>query len=249
MGFGKSGGTQVQTAQLTPEQRAMIGAQTNFFTGTIAPAYQEAVKGAKDMYNISAPGVTYAAQNLAGLAGQAQNVLGSTGESALRTGISGLQNVFDPGYEQRQIQAALAPAQQQYMSNLANQRATFGGAGQLGSARAALADTALAAQNQAAQQQAAAQVLNNIATQRAGVGTTLAELGGGQIGQALGAAGQGVNAAMTPQNLYNQYASVIFGAPQGSYLPDFSGTQGSTVTRRGYTFGIEPLGVKQVIGK
>lgn len=248
MSFGKSGGTQVQTAELTPEQRAMIGAQTNFFTGTIAPSYTEAVKGAKDIYNITAPGVTYAAQNLAGTAGQAQEVLGETGESALRTGISGLQNVFGQDYERNQIQAALAPAQQQYMTNLANQRAQFGGMGQLGSAREALANRQLAAQTAAAQQSAAAQVLSNIAQQRAGVGTTLAELGAGGIGQALGAAGQGVSAAMTPQNLYNQYASVIFGTPQGAYTPDFRGTQTVTTSGRGYKFGVEPLGIKQIFG-
>ena len=72
MSAGKGGGTTVQTAELTPEQRAMIGAQTNFFTSTIAPAYQQAVGGARDIYNLSAPGTTYAAQNLAGVAGQAQ---------------------------------------------------------------------------------------------------------------------------------------------------------------------------------
>jgi hypothetical protein len=243
MSFGKSGGSTVQTAELTPEQRAMIGAQTNFFTGTIAPAYQEAVRGAKDIYNVAAPGVTYAAQNLAGTAGQAQEVLGSTGESALRTGISGLQSIFGPDYEQRQIEAALAPAQQQYMTNLANQRATFGGAGQLGSARQALADRQLAAQTQAAQQSTAAQVLNQIAAQRAGVGTTLAELGAGGIGQALGAAGQGVSAAMTPQSLYNQYASVIFGTPQGAYTPDFRGTQTVRTSGNQYKAGLD-FGIK-----
>jgi hypothetical protein len=53
----------------------------------------------------------------------------------------------------------------------------------------------------------------------------------------LGAAGQGVSAAMTPQQLYNQYASVIFGTPAASYNPDFRGTQGSTTNTTGYNFG------------
>ena len=64
-----------------------------------------------------------------------------------------------------------------------------------------------------------------------GVGSTLASLGQGGIGQALGAAGQGVNAAMTPQQLYNQYASVIFGTPSASYTnygPYGSSTSGSS---------------------
>ena len=33
---------------------------------------------------------------------------------------------------------------------------------------------------------------------------------------------------MTPQQLYNQYASVIFGTPSAAYNPNFAGTQGQT---------------------
>ena len=243
MSFGKSsgGGTTVQTPEMTPEQRAQIQAQNEFFTGTIAPAYRQAVGGATDLYNLGAPGVTSAAQNLAGTAGQAQQTLGSTGESALRTGISGLESLFSPDYEQRQIQTALLPAQQQYQQNLANQQAQFGGAGNLGSARSALAQTALAGQTQATQQKAASDIQAQIAAQRLQAGQSLAGLGQGGIGQALGAAGQGVTAAMTPQQLYNQYASVIFGTPAASYTPDFRGTIGSTTTGTNYgsNYGIK----------
>jgi hypothetical protein len=230
MSLGKSNGsgTTVQTAQLTPEQRAQIQAQTDFFTNTIAPTYKQAVGGATDLYNLGAPGVTSAAQNLAGTAGQAQQTLGSTGESALNTGITGLESLFSPDYEQNQIQSALLPAQQQYLQNLAGQQAQFGGAGQLGSARSALAQTALAGQTQAAQQKAASDIQAQIAAQRLQAGQSLSSLGQGGIGQAIGAAGQGVTAAMTPQQLYNQYASVIFGTPASSYNPNFAGTQGTT---------------------
>ena len=230
MSLGKSNGSgqTITTQQLTPEQRAQIQAQTDFFTGTIAPTYKQAVSGATDLYNQGAGGVTQAAQNLAGTASQAQQSLGSTGESALRTGISGLESLFSPDYEQNQIQNALLPAQQQYMQNLAGQQAQFGGAGNLGSSRSALAQTALAGQTQAAQQKAASDIQAQIAAQRLTAGQNLASLGQGGIGQALGAATQGVTAAMTPQQLYNQYASVIFGTPSASYNPNFAGTQGST---------------------
>ena len=243
MSLGKSSGsgTTVQTAQLTPEQRAQIQAQTDFFTGTIAPTYQQAVGGATDLYNQNAAGVTNAAQNLAGTAGQAQQALGSTGESALNTGISGLENLFSPDYEQNQIQTALLPAQQQYQQNLAGQMAQFGGAGELGSARSALAQTALAGQTQASQQKAAADIQAQIAAQRLTAGQNLASLGQGGIGQAVGAASQGITAAMTPQQLYNQYASVIFGTPSASYNPNFAGTQGTTTTtnQTGFNAGIK----------
>tara|TARA_R110000868_G_scaffold73509_3_gene213116 strand:- start:1582 stop:2307 length:726 start_codon:yes stop_codon:yes gene_type:complete len=235
MSFGKS--SSYTTPQLTQEQKDAISAQTGFMTGTIIPTYQEAVRGATNIYNQNAGGVLNAAQNLGGTASQAQQSLGETGESALRTGISGLQSLFSPDYEANQISAALAPAQAQYQQNLANQQAQFGGSGNLGSARQALAGQQLAGQNQALQAGTAAQVQRDIASQRMGVGSTLAGLGQGGIGQALGAAGQQVSASMTPQQLYNQYASVIFGTPSTSYNPDFRGTQGSSST--GYRAGVD----------
>jgi len=234
MSFGKS--SSYTTPQLTQEQKDAISAQTDFMTGTIIPTYQDAVKGATGIYNQNAGGVLNAAQNLGGIANQAQQTLGSTGESTLRTGISGLQSLFSPHYEQNQIMSALQPAQSQYQQNLAAQQAQFGGSGNLGSARQALAGQQLAGQNAALQAQTAAQVQRDIAGQRMGVGQTLAGLGQGGIGQALGAAGQQVTASMTPQQLYNQYASVIFGTPSTSYNPDFRGTIGST--SGGSQFGV-----------
>jgi len=246
MSFGKSSSTTTPT--LTEEQKAQIKAQTDFFTGTIAPTYTGAVKGATDVYNQNVGGVVNAGQNLAGVAGQAQQTLGETGESALRTGVSGLQSLFSPDYERNQLQSAMAPAQAQYQQNLANQQAQFGGAGNLGSARQALAGQQLAGQTQALQAKTAADIQAQIAGQRAGVGQTLAQLGQGGIGQALGAAGQQVSAAMTPQQLYNQYASVIFGTPKDSYTPDFRGTQGSTTSGNqmgfGGSYGSSPIGIK-----
>jgi hypothetical protein len=239
MSFGKS--SSYTTPELTAEQKAQIAAQTQFFTGTVAPTYQNAVLGATDVYNQNLGGVTNAAQNLAGTASQAGQTLGETGESALRTGITGLESLFDPNYERTQIQAALAPAQSQYMQNIANQEAQFGGTGNLGSARQALAGRQLAGQTAAQQAQTAAQIQAGIANQRAQAAGTLAGLGQGGLGQAIGAAGQGVTAAMTPQQLYNQYASVIFGTPSSSYNPNFAGTQGQSQT--GYGAGVNLAGM------
>jgi hypothetical protein len=229
--------TSTTSPTLTEEQKAQIKAQTDFFTGTIAPTYEQAVRGATDIYNWAAPGALNAAQNQAGVARQVQQSLGETGESALRTGVSGLQSLFNPDYEANQIRAALMPAQAQYQQNIANQGAMFGGAGQLGSARQALAQGQLAGATQAAQMQTAADVQRGIAGQRAGVANQLAGIGSGNLGQALGAAGNAVSAAMTPQQLYNQYASVIFGTPAAAYNPDFRGTQGGSKDES--KFGLE----------
>lgn len=230
MSFGKSSSTTTPT--LTQEQKDAIKAQTDFFTGTIAPTYTEAVRGAGNVYNQNIGGVTTAAQNLAGAASQAQSALGETGESALRTGITGLESLFAPDYEANQIRAALAPGQAQYQQNITGQQAAFGGAGNLGSARQALAGRQLAASTQAQQQAAAAEVQKNIMGQRAGVAQQLATLGQGGIGQAVGAAGQQVTAAGVPSDLYNKYASVIFGTPSASYTnygPYGSSTSGSNM--------------------
>mgnify|MGYP003336907798 CR=1 FL=1 len=139
----------------------------------------------------------------------------------------------------QQLHTAINQMQQQQQ-----QQAQFGGAGQLGSAREALADRQLAGATQAAQMQTAAGVQQQIAAQRAAAAGQLAQLGQGGIGQALGAAGQQVTASLTPQQLYNQYASVIFGTPAATYSPDFRGTQGSTTTtdRNAYTANLGWLG-------
>ena len=230
MSAGKGGSTNVTTPQLTDEQRAQMKAQNEFFTGTIAPTYQGAVKGATELYNQAAPGVTNAAQNLAGTASQVGQTAGSVGESALRTGVSGLESLFSPDYAQEQLNAAMAPAQAQYMQNLAAQQAQFGGTGNLGSARQALAGQQLAGQTQSAQSATAANILKDISAQRAAVGANLAQIGQGGLSQALGAAGTGLTAAGAPQDLYNKYASVIFGTPQSSYNlgPTGSSTTGTT---------------------
>jgi hypothetical protein len=235
MSFGKS--SSYTTPQLTQEQKDQIAAQTGFFTGTIAPTYQEAVRGATELYNENAPGVLNAAQNQAGIARQAQDVLGSTGESALRTGVTGLQSIFNPNYEANQIQAALAPAQAQFQQNIAGLRSQFGGAGNLGSARQALAERQLAGSAQAQQASTAAQIQKDVMAQRLAAGQALSGIGQSGLGQAMGAAGQVVTAAMTPQDLFNKYAGVIFGTPSAAYNPNFAGTQGQSQT--GMNFGIK----------
>ena len=84
--------------------------------------------------------------------------------------------------------------------------------------------------------------IGDVAAQRAAAAGQLAQLGQGGIGQAVGMGGQQVTAAMTPQQLYNQYASVIFGTPAASYNPDFRGTIGTQTT--GGKAGLDFQGIK-----
>lgn len=242
--MSKQSGTQTVIPTLSPEQNAMIAAQTGLFTGTVGPAYQEAVKGATNLYNTSAGGVNAAAENMVGANAQAQNVLGSTGQGALQTGMSGLANLYSPDYEAQQLQAALLPAQAQYAQNIAGQRAQFGGAGQLGSARSRLAESQTAGAAQAAQMTAAADVERNIAAQRAAAAGELINAGQAGITGATNAAQNQLTAAMAPQQLYNQYASVLFGTPQASYNPNFAGTQAQTSTGSSTGINLRDLFVK-----
>ena len=239
MSYGKGSGSSTTIPTLSPQQNAMIAAQTGLFTSQIAPSYATAVGGATNLYNQEAPGVTNAAQNYAGTANQAQNVLGSTGESALTSGINALQNLGSPEYQQAQMNAALMPAEAQYAQNIAQQQAQFGGAGELGSARSALAQSQTAASTQAAQQQAAATVLNNIAQQQQSAGSTLAQLGQSGLTGAQAAGANQLTASMAPQNLYNQYASVLFGTPSAAYSPNFAGTQATTTNQNQTSAGIK----------
>lgn len=234
-----SGGSSTTTTMpsLSPEQNADIAARTKFFTSLIGPQYEQYAKGINALYNQGAGGVNTAAQNLAGTAAQAQQTLGGTGESALRTGISGLQNVFSDDYAQQQLQAAMMPAQAQYAQNLANQNAMFGGANQGGSLRNQLAAGSLAGATQAAQMQAGAQVMKDIMAGRLGAGQSLAQLGQGGLQQALGAAGTGLEASMIPMKFANQYGGALGLVNPTTYNADFRGTQGSTVDKTGIGFG------------
>ena len=244
MSKGSSGGSYVPS--LSPEQNAMIRAQTGFFTNTVQPNYELATQGATNLYQGELPYVTNAAQNLAGVAGQAQNVLGTTGQNALASGVGALQNIASPAYQQAQLQAALAPAQAQYQQNIANQRAQFGAAGNLGSAREALAERQTAGNAMSGQQQATAAVLRDIAQQQMAAGTQLGQFGLAGLSGAQGAAQNQLTAAFTPQQLFNQYASALYGTPAASYSPNFSGTQGYNTT--GQTTNIGASGVLGTIG-
>lgn len=225
MSYGKSGGTSTTNQLVSPGQNEQLGTQLGLYTNTMAPAIQNQVQGATDLYNQAAGGVNAAATNQATTAGQVQQELGGQGATALTTGLQGMQNLFGKDYEQQQINAALAPSQMQYQQNLANQSANFGGAGQLGSARQALAQGQLAETQRANQAQLAAGVGSQIAQQRAGVGQNLATLGMQGLQGSLAAAGTGVTAANAPMDLFQKYSSVLGSVPASAYTPNYAGTQ------------------------
>lgn len=234
MQFG--GGTSTTTPQLSQEQLNDIAQTTQFKGETLLPAIKAGINTTLGTYNAGAPGVENAAQNLASVGSQAQQTFGGVGESALRTGVTGMESLFNPNYEANQVAAALQPAQAQYMQNIANEKAQFGGAGELGSARQALAERQLAGQTMATQAATAAQVEKDIAAQRAATGANLANIGTTGISNAVTAAGVPLSAAQMGLEYWNKALGGLYGVPQASTNPNFAGTQGSTTS--GTKFGI-----------
>lgn len=232
MGGGK--GSSTSTVQMTPEQRQLLQAQTDFLTNTAFPAYTSTVGGAKTAYEQTAPVATQAAENAMNVSNIAGAIQGAGGAMAYGQGLSGLQNLFSDQFKQEQIQAALQPATEQVREEMNQQGALFGGAGGLGSARQALASRNLASLSEARLGNIAAQVSGNVESQRQAAANAL--LGAGQAGlsAAQQSAAANIGYAQTPQDIYSKYASVVFGVPQGNTTPNFQGTQGTSTSGKGF---------------
>ena len=237
MGTGKSSGNQSTQAQLTPEQLQTINLQNQFLSSYL-PTLGATTQGAQNVYqqvsgnNANQAGITQGAANQAG-----QTQL-NTGTSALNSGVSGLESLFSPQYEQQQVQGALAPSEFAAQQANVGSNAGFAGAGEAGSARNALANQATQALQQQMLGSTAANVESGITAGRQSAANSLATLGTQNLASAPNTYGQTLNYAGAPTSLYNQYASTIFGVPQGSTTPNYSGTQSSSQSGSGKNSGI-----------
>jgi len=234
MGFGKGSGT--SSVQMTPEQTELLKAQTGALKETFLPAYKETIGGAQERLNLSQPYVNEAAKAAYSQAGDVSKMGIKAGAEAYGSGLSQLGQLFDPNYEQNQIQAALQAGRESARESQAGQNAMYGAAGGLGSSRMALADRNLSSLNAQRQATAAAgaqaQVQQNrmaAANSMLGAGQNLANLG-------LGAANQQITSASAPMDAYAKYASIIYGTPQASTTPNFAGTQGQKTSSKGFGF-------------
>lgn len=230
MGMGKSSGSQATTVQMTPEQRQLLGAQTDFLTQTAFPTYKKTIGQAENVYGQLNPAVQTAANtalDVTGRTGAAQEVAGLGG---LATGMSGLASLFSPEYEKGQVQAALQAGRESARESQAGQNAMYGAAGGLGSSRMALADTNLASLNAQRQAAAAAEAQARVQANKAAAANQLAGLGTGLLTSAQQAAAGRAAIATSPIDAFAKYASVIFGTPQQSTTPNFQGTQGTSGT-------------------
>lgn len=237
MGGGKSSGQQQTTVQMTPEQKELLKTQTDFLKNTALPAYQSTVAGAKDIYGNVAPKVAGAADQAMDVAGRAGALQEAQGGSAYQTGLSGLKALFDPQYKEQQVQAALQAGRESARESQLGQNAMYGGAGGLGGARMALADKNLASLNAQRQATAAAAASAGVEANRAAAANQLAGFGQQGLTAAQQAAAARVGLAGAPQDVYNKYASVVYGIPQSNTTPVFTGTQGTTQKGSSKGFG------------
>lgn len=230
MSFGSSGGSSTTTVQLTPEQRQALKEQTKFLTETAFPAYRQILDQAGDVYGDVSGAVKKAAGGAGDVAGRVGAELEKQGAGAYGTGLSGLKALFDPNYKEQQVNAALQKGREDLREQFGTQNTMFGGAGGLGSARMALADKNLRQLGEQRQQTAAAAAAAGVEANRATAAQKLGEFGEKGLTGATGQAGAAINFAGAPQDVFNKYASVIFGVPQANTTPNFAGTQGSTQT-------------------
>ena len=239
MGGGKSSGNQQTTVQPMQEQKDLLKAQTGFLTGTAFPAYQSTVAGGKDVLNQVMPAVTNAAGSASDVAGRTGALQEAAGTGALATGLTGLASLFGPQYKEQQVQGALQAGRESARESQQGQNAMYGGAGGLGSSRMALADSNMQSLNAQRQATAAAAASAGVEANRAAAANQLATFGGQGLSAANQAAAAKVGLAGAPQDVYNKYASVVYGIPQANTTPVFTGTQGNTQTgsSKGMGFG------------
>jgi len=217
------------TVNQLPGQLADIEKTNQFRQGTMMPFATDYLSKLQQGYGQSLAGINKAAQGGAGYAGQVAQTMGELAESGGRTGISGLQSFFDPNYGAEQFGAAMAPIQSQYQQNIANQGANFGGAGQLGSARQALAGQQLAGATQAAQMQAAAGVMKDINNQRLQAGQALGQFAPQYFGQGMTAKQNQLGYAQAPTDyLLNTLGKGQQYVPQSLYQAQYPGQQSTT---------------------
>ena len=237
IGGGKSSGNQSSQATLTPEQSKLLGAQTDFLTNTAFPAYQNTITGGQNVYNAAAGNVANAATGASDVAGQTGALQQGVGTASLLGGAAGLASLFGPQYKQQQVDAALQAGRETSRELQSSQNAMYGGAGSLGSARQALADSNLSSLNAQRQATAAANASAGVEANRAAAAQALYTGGMSNLTGANQSAAAQIGYAGAPQDAYAKYASIIYGTPQASTTPNFSGTQGSTSSGSSKGFG------------
>jgi hypothetical protein len=232
MGGGKSSGS--SSAVLTPEQKELLSIQTSALKDTFMPAYKSTVEGAKERMDLAQPYVNEAAKRVYAQAGDVSKMGIEAGTKAYGSGMNQLEQLFDPNYEQNQINAALQAGRESARESQAGQNAMYGAAGGLGSSRMALADRNLSSLNAQRQATAAAGAQAQVQQNRMGAATSMLGAGQNLANLGLDASSRQIASANAPMDAYAKYASIVYGTPPASTTANFAGTQGANTSSKGF---------------
>jgi hypothetical protein len=232
MGFGK--GSSSSAPVVTQEQKDLLKAQTGFLTETALPAYQQTIGGAREALDIANPYIADAASTAYRSAGDIGSIQQQAGTAGLATGMAGLASLFDPNYEKGQVQAALQTGREAIREQMGTQNASFGAAGGLGSSRQALANRNLMQLGEQRQATAAADAQAKVQANKAAAARDIMGTGASLLPQAMQTQTGRIGIAQTPQDVFAKYASVVYGTPQASTTPSFTGTQGQRTGSKGF---------------
>lgn len=251
----QAGGTQAYGAGLGGQQN-LAGYQTNVGQGLTGAGaggvgqvagYQQGLgqgltsQGAAGLSSLFSPQYEQGQINAALQAGRESARESQAGQNAMYGAAGGLgsarQALADTNLAslnaQRQSTAA-AGAQAQVQANKAAAAQALLGAGQGATGQAGSLFGNLLTAGQGATGQAA------------GLYGNLAGQGAAGLAGANQAAAARINYAQTPQDVLSKYASIIYGTPQSSTTPNFTGTQGQTGSSKG--FGVTSGGAKSMFG-
>jgi hypothetical protein len=221
-----------KTVDIPASQQAEMDAYSKYRIQQLLPYLQRGMTGVEDMYRMNEPGMLKAAQNVGGVGGQVQETTGGVGESALRSGVVGLQSLFSPQYEQQQVQAAIAPAQAQYRQNVRQSGLNAMRGGVAGSSRQAMLNRMSADAARAQQAGLAAQVAQGIQGQRAQAANQLAGIGFSGLDRTLAAAQARQAAANSPMDQYYKNLAARYSVAPAIGATPYPGAQ-STTTQTG----------------
>jgi hypothetical protein len=233
MGMGKSSGSSAPV--VTQEQKDQLKAQTGLLTDTLIPAYQKTIGEASNRLTALDPYINEAAKSGYNLTGNVAQGATAAGTGMIGQGATGLGSLFDPNYEKGQVNAALQAGNEAARESYGQNNAAMGAAGQLGSARSALASQNLESLNAQRQATAAANAQAGVQGNKAAAANALMTGGGNLLTTGLGAAGQQIGMANAPLDTYGKYASIVFGTP-GSSGGNFAGTQGQNTSGKSSGF-------------
>lgn len=224
---GKSSGS--AQVILDPTQRRALEVQTDYLSQQIPHIRQASELAANNIVQSVA-----GAQGALGSAGNVGTGLAQTiapqGLQMFTQGQQGLGALFDPNYEKNQINAALQAGRESARESLQQQNAMYGGAGSLGSARQALADSNLQSLNAQRQATAAAEAQAKVQANKAAAANQLMTGGLGATTGALSSNLELAKAASTPLDALSKYAGIATASPSA---PNFAGTQGQQSSSKG----------------